>query len=74
MKDYTDNLHHDALILMSGQTPVAALIGLEGMDAESLALSIDPDIYAMIARSRQEFRMGKTLSFEQMQAEVAKME
>jgi len=48
--------------------------GLDTMtDAETLALNTDADVYEIIAQARLEFRMGKTLSFEEMQAEIANM-
>jgi PHD/YefM family antitoxin component YafN of YafNO toxin-antitoxin module len=58
------------VVLRSGRRPVAAVISLETVDRESLALSTDPGFLAIIEQGRAEIRTGKTLSFGEMKKAV----
>ena len=46
--------------------PVAAIVPLEGVDRECLALSAHPELLDVNARSRAEFAAGETLSLDEM--------
>lgn len=74
LTEYADELDGDILVLVSNNTPVAALISLKDVDLESLSLSTNPDFYEIIAQARQEFATGKTISFDDMKREIANME
>ena len=50
--------------------PVAALVSLEHVDAEALALSAHLAFLALIARARREVAAGRRLSLEQMKRAV----
>jgi|AP95_1055475.scaffolds.fasta_scaffold158281_1 antitoxin (DNA-binding transcriptional repressor) of toxin-antitoxin stability system len=75
MSAYVDDLGQgEILVVTRGEQPVAALVSLEDIDAESLALSTNPDFLRIIERSRQNFRMCRTLSLVEMRAAAAKMD
>ncbi len=73
LSEYTDELQKELIVLLLHNTPIAAIVSLKDDDLESLALSANPDFYDIIARSRQEFAEGKTLSLDEMKHEVANM-
>ncbi len=63
----------EILVLMANDEPVAAIVSLKDVDQESLALSTNPEFLEIIERAREEFESGKTLSLDEMKAEVASM-
>ncbi len=73
LSEYADDLDNELIVLLSHNKPVAAIVSLKDVDLESLSLSTNPDFYEIIARSRQEFAEGKTISFDEMKREVANM-
>jgi PHD/YefM family antitoxin component YafN of YafNO toxin-antitoxin module len=74
LTEYANELDGDILVLVSNNTPVAALVSLQDVDLESLSLSTNPDFYEIIAKSRQEFTEGKTVSLDDMKREIANMD
>ena len=50
--------------------PVAALVSVSGVDAETLSLGTNPDFLALIERSRASIRQGKGISTEEMHRRV----
>ncbi|MGH8566094.1 MAG: hypothetical protein ACREXW_19215 [Gammaproteobacteria bacterium] len=62
----------DILVLTSKKKPIAALVSLKHVDREALALSTNPEFRAIIEAAREEFRVGKRLSLEEMKREVLK--
>ena len=73
LSQYASELGDETIVLMSDQTPVAALVSLKKVDRESLALSTNPEFLALIESARQEFREGKKLSYDAMKQAVKKM-
>lgn len=74
LAEYADELDGDILVVVSENTPVAALISLKDVDLESLSLSTNPDFYDIITQSRREFIMGKTILLDDMRREIANMD
>jgi PHD/YefM family antitoxin component YafN of YafNO toxin-antitoxin module len=68
LADYASELGTEAIVLTSDDRPVAALLSLEGVDKESLALSTNPEFLEIIAAARREIQRGETLSLEEMKA------
>ena len=73
LAEYVKNLGDRIIVLTSNAEPVAALVSLKNVDAESLSLSMSSDFIAIVEQARQEFREGKKLSLAEMRATVAKM-
>jgi hypothetical protein len=78
LSQYDSELGDETILLMSNQTPVAALVSLKNMDRESLAqdwlaLNTNPEFLALIESARQEFRAGKKLSYDAMKEAVEEM-
>ncbi len=72
LSDYAEALDDDILVLTSKKKPIAALVSLKHVDREALALSTNPEFRAIIEAAREEFRVGKRLSLEEMKREVLK--
>jgi PHD/YefM family antitoxin component YafN of YafNO toxin-antitoxin module len=72
LSDYAEALDDDILVVTSRKKPVAALAPLKHVDREALALSTNPEFRAIIEAAREEFRVGKRLSLEEMKREVLK--
>lgn len=70
LAEYAKELKEDILILEDASGPVAAVVPLKGVDAESLALSAHPEFLDLIARSRAQFAAGQTLSLDEMKKTV----
>jgi hypothetical protein len=66
LTEYAAELHGEVLVLTDRRRPVAAVVPLEGIDEEALALSRHPEFLELIARSRNEFRRGRTLTLSEM--------
>ena len=66
LAEYASDLHDEIVVLTEGNKLVAAIVPLKETDRESLALSGHPEFLTVIARSRAEFREGRTLSLEEM--------
>ena len=73
LSQYASELGDETIVLMSDQTPVAALVSLKKVDRESLALSTNPEFLALMESARQEFRAGKKLSHDAMKKAVKEM-
>jgi len=54
----------ETLVFTDKKRPVAALVSLKNVDAESLALSTNPEFSKIIETARKEIRAGKTISLE----------
>ena len=66
LAEYASDLHDEIVVLTEGDKLVAAIVPLKETDRESLALSGHPEFLKLIARSRAEFREGRTLSLEEV--------
>ena len=74
LANYAKKLGKEILILTSESKPVAAVISLEDVDLDSLALSTNPEFLEIIELSRKEFREKKKISFSEMKKEISKMD
>ena len=63
---YATELGGEVMVVIQRNRPVAAVVPLKGLDAESLALSAHPEFLELIARSRAEIRRGQTISLKDM--------
>lgn len=70
LSDYANELGKDVIVLTSNKKPIAALVSLENVDQESLALSTNPEFIKIIETAREEFKAGKKLSLEEMRREI----
>lgn len=66
LADYAARLRDDGIVLTSKRRPVAALVSVRGVDAESLALSMNQAFLKLIRRARAEVRRGKVVSLDQI--------
>ena len=70
LSQYANELDEDVVVLTLHDKPIAALVSLRDVDRESLSLSTNRDFLAIIARAREEFREGRTLSLEEVKRAV----
>jgi antitoxin (DNA-binding transcriptional repressor) of toxin-antitoxin stability system len=70
LAEYARELNEDITLLTENGKPVAAIVPLQGVDRESLALSAHPEFLDLIARSRADFSAGRTLSLDAMRKAV----
>jgi hypothetical protein len=74
LSTYAKELGDDILVLVSNEEPVVAVVSLKNMDKETLSLSTHPEFMEIIEKSREEFRLGKKLSLDEMKRAVASMD
>jgi antitoxin (DNA-binding transcriptional repressor) of toxin-antitoxin stability system len=70
LADYARELEGEILVVADPNGPIAAVVPLNGVDRESLALSAHPEFLDLIARSREQFAAGQTLTLDQMKRAV----
>ena len=70
LSEYAEQSEDEILVLTSDDKPVAAIISLKDVDAESWALSTSGVFQELIGKARAEIEMGKSLSLEEMRREV----
>ncbi len=70
LAEYARELKEEILVVQGPRGPVAAVVPLEAVDRESLALSAHPEFLNLIARSRAQFAAGQTLTLEEMKRAV----
>jgi len=73
LSDYAKDIDKEILVLKSKDKPVAAIVSLKNVDMESLSLSTNPEFLEIIEKSRNELKLGKRISLEEMKKEIAKM-
>ncbi len=73
LSDYAKDIDKEILVLKSKDKPVAAIVSLKNVDMESLSLSTNPEFLEIIEKSRNELKLGKRISLEEMKKEMAKM-
>lgn len=66
LSEYAEEFGKEVVVLTSGNEPIAAVVSLKNIDAESLALSTNPTFLALIERARAQFDRGETISLEEM--------
>src|SRR5262249_33447009 len=72
LADYASDLGSDPLLITSHKKPVAALVPIEDVDQESLALALSPQFGKIIRRARAEVKKGKVFSLKQVRQEMSK--
>ena len=70
LADYATHLGSESIVVTSNRKPLAALVPLKDVDAESLSLSLDPAFLRIIRRARAEVRRGEVYSLEQVKREM----
>jgi antitoxin (DNA-binding transcriptional repressor) of toxin-antitoxin stability system len=71
LSEYASELDDEIMILTSQDRPVAALVPLTDIDEESRALSTNKVFLDLIERAREEVRVGKTVSFEEVKRKLS---
>ncbi|MCW5849412.1 MAG: type II toxin-antitoxin system prevent-host-death family antitoxin [Anaerolineae bacterium] len=66
LSHYVEQVGEDTLIIVVNGKPVAALMSLEGVDDETIAVSTNPKFRAIIERSRRRDRLEGRLSSEEV--------
>jgi prevent-host-death family protein len=56
LRDYAENARSEVVVVTRRGKPVAAVVGVEEFDLESLSLSTNPQFADLIARSRQRLK------------------
>ncbi len=67
LAEYAQDIGDEVIVLTSNQKPIAAIVSLENVDQETLALSINPEFIEILQQARTEFAAGKKLSLEEME-------
>jgi len=70
LADYAAKLGAESIVLTLNKKPVAALVSLQGVDRESLSLSLDPAFLRIIRRARADVKRGEVYSLEQVKREL----
>ena len=70
LADYATHLGSESIVITSNRKPVAALVSLEGVEGESLSLSLNPAFVKIIRRARAEVRRGEVYSLDQIKQEL----
>ena len=73
LAEYATELTDQIVVVTDGDRPLAALVPLKNVDRESLALSTHPEFMKLINRSRTDFKLGKTVSLNEMRSRVRRM-
>ena len=70
LADYIADFRNETVVVTEGDRAVAAIVPLKNVDRESLALSQHPEFLELIARSRADFAVSRTISLEEMKRRV----
>jgi antitoxin (DNA-binding transcriptional repressor) of toxin-antitoxin stability system len=70
LADYARRAGTEPVILTEGGKPLAALVSLEGVDAETLALATSPRFMAIVQESRESLRAEGGLSSDDVRREL----
>lgn len=68
LAEYAGGLAGEVIVVTSCRKPIPALVPLNGID-DNEALSPNPQFLAILKRSYEQIRAGKTLSQDQMRRE-----
>ncbi len=71
LAEYARSAEQEPLILMSENKPIAALVSLQNVDDESLALSTNPEFLQIVQAARGEVSRGEVISLEDMKRELS---
>jgi PHD/YefM family antitoxin component YafN of YafNO toxin-antitoxin module len=69
LSDYAHDMA-EPLVLTENGVPFAALMSIDPDDVESMQLASDPAFMEKIERAREEIRQGKSVSLEELRAEL----
>jgi antitoxin (DNA-binding transcriptional repressor) of toxin-antitoxin stability system len=72
LAEYAKELTEEIIVVTSRQKPVAALVPLKDVDAETIALSTNAKFHEIIEASKKQIRSGKTRTLDQMKRVFAK--
>jgi antitoxin (DNA-binding transcriptional repressor) of toxin-antitoxin stability system len=64
--EYVSSLSGETIVVMDGDTPVAALVPVRGADLESLSIGTDPDFLDLLEQSRRRQREEGGISSDEM--------
>ncbi len=70
LSEYAKEFDDEVIVLTSHHKPVAAIISLKDIDAETAALSTNPEFMRIIERARAEIAQGKSLSLEELEQQI----
>ena len=70
LADYATHLGSESIVITSNKKPVAALVSLQGVERESLFLSLNPAFMKIIRRARGEVRREEVYSLKQVKQEM----
>ena len=70
LADYASHLGSESIVITSNKKPVAVLVSLQGMERESLPLSLNPAFMKIIRRARAEVERGEVYSLKQIKQEL----
>jgi len=66
IKACIDEAQHDRLVITRHGKPTAVLVGVEGLDWETVVLQTDPTFWKLIQQRRKE----PTISFKELKARL----
>jgi hypothetical protein len=69
--DYASKLGQNLMILNHDGKPIAALVSIKDMDAETVSLSMNPKFISMIEQSRAGYRAEGGISSAEMRHRLA---
>ena len=70
LAEYATHLGPESIVITSNKKPVAALVSLQGVERESLSLSLNPAFMKIIRRARAEVKRGEVYSLKQVKQEM----
>ena len=70
LRKMVDEAQGEAILLVSGGKPVAALVGVEDLDIEALSLGTNPKFLRILRRSFSDLKRGRKLSLAEMRHRV----
>lgn len=70
LAEYTSSLTEEPIIITNNGQPIAALVTLENIDFETIALSSNPKFIEMIERSRERLRAEGGISGNEMRRKL----
>ena len=70
LRKMVDEAQGEAILLVSGGKPVAALVGVEDLDIEALSLGTNPKFLRILRRSLSDLKRGRKLGLAEMRRRV----
>jgi prevent-host-death family protein len=66
LTEYVREVQDEPVVFTVDGDPVAALVGIEGMDWESFSLSTNPDFIAILEQSRAQYKAEGGISSDEV--------